>query len=127
MTRRGSPSRDDDGVKPDDSTPVTIAGVAAHLVVCFLCAMALIDAAYAYPGVSSWDELRRVGSAPRLGFLALQVTFVVALLAAVGLLASSPRLRGRAWCAPAAGIGVSVIVTAIAIAFYQEPEPIIGG
>ncbi|MFT4285989.1 MAG: hypothetical protein QM598_14260 [Protaetiibacter sp.] len=102
------------------------AGIAAQLVAAVVCGFTLLSAAYRYPGISSRDDLWRLGDAPRMGFVALLVIGVVAFSATVALLADQ-RTRRWAWVSPAVGIATSIVATIVAIACYQEPVPLVGG
>jgi hypothetical protein len=97
---------------------VTLGLAAAQLLLAALLTSQIIAVAYRDPGVSSVDELSRIGSGPAAAFLAAWLPAVVGIPVALVILVT--RYRGRAWTIPAVGMLVSVTCWLWAISTFEQ-------
>lgn len=85
----------------------------------------IIDVGYRVGGLSSVDQLARLGSGPGVALAAVVVPPLLGVPLALVLLFT--RFRRRAWAVPAAGMVASSVVWLGAVSTFEPVPPMIGG
>ena len=97
----------------------TVVLVAAQWIVAAILASTIISVGYRYAGVSSFDELPKLGNGPALG-LATSLGLPL-LLTPLALVLLATRFRPFTWAVPVLGMLASIALWFYAVSTFEQP------